>query len=123
MVYLHAGTRHRSSTYKNRAEAERFRDILAGDRARGLERDPTGPMTLFTDCAQAWYAAQSTGVEVAQTRAKQRLFLDCHLLPRWGQTQLGQIKRINVQMWVNEPLKQAPIGISRRIRIWAQSLD
>ncbi|MFI5099583.1 MAG: tyrosine-type recombinase/integrase [Actinomycetes bacterium] len=123
VVYRYGGKRHRSPTFPSRDLARAFQDTLAGDVARGIEYDPAGPKTAFEIYAERWFGSRLKNVDVAQSRARERSFLDVHLIPRWGAVQIGAIRRIEVQSWVNElAVKRKPRTVRDILQVFGQIL-
>jgi integrase len=91
--------RERSKTFAKKSDAEQWLDAVRGDLAHGSYVDPRGGKTRFADYARVWQASRvhrpTTEVHVEGT-------LRNHILPAFGDRQIGSIRRSEIQGFVKD---------------------
>lgn len=108
--------RSRSKTFDRKRDAERFLSAGSTEMERGNWIDPQeGRITVA-----AW-AEEFLRIVVnlrASTRYTYERDLAKYVLPRFGQTQLAQVKAVEVQKWLAEELAQglSPSSVHRHYR-------
>jgi integrase len=87
------------TTEEAEAKARRW-GILQEDKvARGIHRDPAVGKVPIREWEKTWWAAR---VVAQTTRAANRIRLDKHVLPRWGDVMLDEVRAIDVQAWIGQ---------------------
>lgn len=90
----------RGPTFARKVDAERFMATVEANKLRGTYVDPDRGKTLFRDYVTEWQANQiQLAPSSADTLASD---LKNHILPTFGDRQIGRIKRSGVQTWVTE---------------------
>ena len=85
--------------FRTKREAEDFLSSVEVSKMQGAWVDPTRSKVTVSEWAETWYAAQ---LQIKPTtRAGYRLYLDKHVLPRWGTVSLVDVGHADVQRWVN----------------------
>lgn len=95
--YFAPDGRERNKTFDTRRDAERFLDSVRGDLVRGAYVDPDAGRRVFRDFLVDW---QDSRVHADSTRDQVRMHMDNHVLPTFGDRQLGQVTQTQVQAWV-----------------------
>lgn len=86
--------------FRTKREAEDFLASVEVSKMRGEWVDPTKARITLGEWAEQWYAAQ---LQLKPTTLSgYRLWLDKHVIPRWGSTRITGITHAAVQTWVNE---------------------
>jgi integrase len=80
-------------------DAERYLAKIRSELLRGEYVDPAGARTLFRSYSKRWLDDQTFD---ESTREAVALRLRKHILPTWGDRQLGAIKAAAVQTWLRE---------------------
>jgi integrase len=73
---------------------------------RGVWRDPRAGRITVAEWHERWWAARV--VEDSTRRTDEGMFRN-HVLPKWGNWPLAQIRRLDVQAWIRE-MEQAGTG-------------
>src|SRR6185437_4218336 len=89
----------RSKTFRAKRDATAFLAEMETSKARGAYVSPHAGRMLFAEHAQQWKAPWNTE---NNTAARDRAIIRTHVLPRWGDVQLGKIDHIGLQAWVTE---------------------
>ncbi|TFC19495.1 site-specific integrase [Cryobacterium glucosi] len=85
--------------FRTKREAEDFLASVEVSKMRGEWVDPTRSKVNVGEWAEAWYSAQ---LQIKPTtRAGYRLYLDKHVLPKWGTVPLRSVQHADVQRWVS----------------------
>lgn len=85
-----------AGVYLKQRDAQDAINRALNEHAQGRWVDPQDSRTLVSKWAEDWYALRK-----APSR-KVRSVLDSQVIPRWGDWQLGDVKAMHVQQWVNE---------------------
>jgi len=86
--------------FRTKREAEQFLATVEVSKMRGEWVDPTRSRSSVASTAQEWFSAQ---VRVKPTTLSgYRHSLDKHVLPRWGQVRLVEVRHSAVQTWVGQ---------------------
>lgn len=93
--------RERSRTFSTLAEAERFKLMLEGEKARGDYFDPSRGNLLYGHWVDVWWSTVRGRLSPQRAR-DQDAILRNHILPRWGRVPLGAIDAMAVAQWVIE---------------------
>ena len=92
------GKRYGASFEKERDA--RVWGVLREDQvARGIHRDPAVGKILIRDWSKTWWDSR---IVADTTRGKDRIRLDKHVLPRWGEVMLDEVDVMGVQAWVSQ---------------------
>lgn len=89
--------KQKAKSFTRKADAERFRDSIAGDLVHGRYIDPDAGKVPFKKYATAWLAAQ-TFEESSHEMVALRLRL--HAYPVLGELMLGDIRPSTIQAWL-----------------------
>lgn len=88
----------RGKLFEKRRDAEEFQSELEDDIRRGRYIDPSYSNRTFTDLADTWLASKSSIKD--STYRRYRRDLDSYVIPRWGKTPIGSIKREDIDIWI-----------------------
>ncbi len=88
----------RTKDFKLRRDAEALVAELEDDIRTGRYIDPSQRDRKFAELAEAWL--RSKGKIKDATYRRYRRDLDNYVLPRWGQTSIGAIKREDIDAWI-----------------------
>ena len=102
--YRDSHGRSRSRTFDRRADALQFLERTGTAMQRGEWRDPRLQRTTFAEWVEQWW--DTVGDIRDSTRRTYRIEVDRHLLPAWGEVQLGRITSLSVQQWLARDLEQ-----------------
>jgi integrase len=91
------GGPQKTKHFNRKVDAERWLDNIRGDLARGLYIDPDAGRQPFGDYAREWQAAH---VHRASTADQVAAHLRNHVLPVFGDRELGSIRPSEIQAWV-----------------------
>src|SRR2546421_86412 len=110
--------RQRAKEFTKKVDAERFLATSRADMARGDWINPADAKRLFADVAEHWRSAQ---VHADTTAAAVAGDLRNHILPAFGDREIGRIRHSDVQAWVRRlsprsPARQVPGARRRRCR-------
>lgn len=109
-------------TYESRQEAFDAIDDARSGGVRGRFIDPTWGRIRVAVVADRWWLTR-TGHR-ASTRARDRIVLDRHLLPEFGNAQLIELTHEEVQAWVNRlAARLAPATVQRCFTVLRQVLN
>ncbi len=85
--------------FHTKREAEQYLATIEVAKARGDWIDPMQGRTTIRECAAEWFSAQ---VQIKPTtRSGYRYTLNRHILPTWGEREIGAITHGSVQQWVS----------------------
>ena len=89
-------------SFPNRDAAEVFLEQVKAERRAGIYRPPV--KATFRDAAEAWYVHGSTiggkrGPWKPTTKRDYRSVLDAHLIPEFGELQLGEVTAARIEQW------------------------
>lgn len=99
-------------SFPTRKEAERFERAELGGRDRGDWIDPTARIRRFAVLAAEWLA--SNPAKRPSTRERDRISLDSHILPTFGDRPIGSIRPADVQRWVTAlAARRSPRTVAR----------
>lgn len=96
--------KQRSKTFKKKADADRFKNEVATDVARGMYRDPKAGQVTFKAYAEEW---RSLRVVSYSTKEIERNQLERHIYPHIGNVRLEALTPTRVQALVKQ-LEQTP---------------
>jgi integrase len=106
--------RQRAKEFARKVDAERFLATTKADIARGQWINPAEAQRLFAEVAEHWRAAQ---VHVDSTAAAVSSDLRNHILPVFGEKQIGRIRHSDIQAWVRRlSEKLGPAAVERAYR-------
>ena len=94
------GDRHRSTSFRTKAEAQLFAAQLRTDQALGEWVSPDAGRVPLEQWVEEWLAAYVG--RASSTQARARSALRAHVLPRFGDRHLSTITRFDVARMVNE---------------------
>src|SRR2546422_512341 len=116
--------REKSKTFYSRREAERFQRQVRAQRTLGQLTDPTGGRRRFGDWSQEFEEGRFVGLS-RPSQLREASLLRNHVVPEFGDLQLGAIHRTHVQQWVNELVKKelAPDTVRRIYEILQRILE
>ncbi len=108
--------------FDNRTEAKRFLNQMTADKQNGTYRDPRDAELPFRKVAEGWLA---TKVKRPKTLAGYESLLRTHLLPTFGDRQVGSIKTSDVRRWLADMQRKgcAPGTIRNAYRVLTPILD
>lgn len=89
--------RERSRSFAKKIDAEEYRTKLEHDLRSGVYLDPAHSNISFGEVAQEFLATKH-GLK-ASSRGKYERTLFTWVLPRWGATPIGHIRRADVETW------------------------
>ncbi|WP_216911503.1 tyrosine-type recombinase/integrase [Nocardia noduli] len=89
----------RSKTFTTEREAKTFLAQVDVAKSTGTYVSPHAGRTKFGDHAQLWAA---TWNNERTTKSRDESIMRTHVLPQWGQWQLGRIDHLSVQKWITE---------------------
>lgn len=96
------GQQHKSPAFDTRSEAEDYKKVLDGEEvSRGQRRNTVKSKTPFREYAETWLASRSKSSQNRASRTRERAALNAHLVPAFGDTEIGAISRADIQQWVN----------------------
>lgn len=102
--------RERSKRFDRKIDAERWLDLNGADIARGQWVDPRLGKITFREWAEQW--TTTTAANRPSTRARDASYLRTHILPTFGDRQLGSISHLEVRGWVAElTTRKAPATV------------
>ncbi|MEV4462751.1 tyrosine-type recombinase/integrase [Micromonospora echinofusca] len=87
------------STFRSKAEAERFLSIMEADISQGRWIAPSAGRTTIAEWAEQWFTATESGWK-PKTRHTYRSVLDRLVLAHLGRTQLAMLRPIAVSRWI-----------------------
>lgn len=87
----------RTKTFKRKLDAERFLTHVESSKLAGHYLDPAAGRVTFGAFAERWLASQTFDPSTHEAVASR---LRVHILPTFGQVQLGQIRPSSVQAWL-----------------------
>lgn len=118
--YTDAAGRKRSRTFDTKTAALRWAGAEEAKVERGQRSDPTSARMRWGDWCDRWFPAKRLE---PSTRAGQQSRIDVHVRPRWGDTPLIQISRLDVQAWVNDlETRLSPSMVRQCYRVLSSSL-
>lgn len=91
--------RERSKNFARKADAERFLHTVQVDKLRGDWVDPRLARITFREWMERWWGTTSHLKQY--TREGYESLLRVHILPRFGNVQLGRIRPVDVREWVS----------------------
>jgi integrase len=114
--------RLRSRTFRRKVDASRFAQSIEADKARGDWLDPRLAKNTFGQYVEEWRPTIANLKPT--TRGGYESLLRAHLLPAFGNTQLGRIKRKDIQAFVAslENRKLSPARIRQAYRLLSMIL-
>ncbi len=106
--------RQRAKEFTKKVDAERFLATTRADIARGDWINPVNAKRLFADVAEHW---RTTQVHADTTAAAVAGDLKNHILPDFGDKEIGRIRHSDVQAWVRRLSERlAPATVDRSYR-------
>jgi integrase len=106
--------RQRAKEFTKKVDAERFLATTRADMARGDWINPVDAKRLFADVAEHW---RTTQVHADTTAAAVAGDLKNHILPDFGDEEIGRIRHSDVQAWVRRLSERlAPATVDRSYR-------
>ena len=103
MYRLPNGQKRSVGTFVHKAAARDAAIEAEGKTKRAGWRDPREGRITWRDWYQIWW--RSRAIE-PQTRSSEQSMVDVHIMPRWGDVALADIKRHDVQAWVMAMLSE-----------------
>jgi integrase len=99
------GGKQRKKSFDRKVDAQRWLDQMRADTHRGQYIDPRAGTVLVGDLARTWADGLSHLKE--STAATYRGIVKVHTLPAFGTWQLDELRRSDVQAWVERMSKNA----------------
>ena len=91
------GAPEQSKQFARKVDADRFRDRIAGDLARGEYVDPSkGREVIFGEFAQSWIDGRPWR---GSTRERQQSLYNNHVAGHFGTRPIGMIRTSELQAW------------------------
>lgn len=110
----HAGAPERSKQFARKADADQFRDRVAGDLVRGEYVDPAeGKRTIFGAFAESWIEGRPWA---PSTRERQRSLYHNHVAPTFAAKPIGMIRPSELQAWATG-LRLAPSSAGQAVQL------
>lgn len=94
------GPAPRAKLFAGKLEAEEYAAELEDDIRMGRYIDPRDRERRFDEVAESWLRSKKKIKDSTWLRYRQEL--DTHVLPRWGSTLLGAIKRDDIDEWITK---------------------
>jgi integrase len=110
--YRDPAGRMRGKVFARKVDAERWLLENEAAKLKGGWVDPRAGRTRFNELAERWWA--STAGLKPSTRDQYRKLLDHHVLPAFGQAQVGALDRLAVAEWLAGLLGQGTSAIRAR---------
>jgi integrase len=115
------------TTFRSRAEAERFLSLVEADIAQGRWISPEAGRTTVAEWAEQWFSAAVSGWK-QKTRHTYRSVLDRLVLAHLGRVQLATLRPIAVAKWagsLSEKLSPSQVRQAYRLltQIMASAVD
>jgi integrase len=107
--------RERSARFDRKIDAQDWLDTNSADIARGQWIDPRAGRVMFRDYANSWLEHRHD--IRASTRSKWRGLLDLHIVPTFGDTQLGDLSPSAVRRWNSELAARFPSTAASAYRL------
>lgn len=92
--------RQRELRFKRRGQADQFAAELEDDIRSGRYVDPAHREKPFREVAEKWLSAKKRIKDATWLRYRREL--DNYVLPRWGETRVGEIQADQVRDWVDQ---------------------
>ncbi len=117
------GGRQRKKSFDRKVDAQRWLDQMRADTHRGQYIDPRAGTVLVGDLARTWAGGLSHLKE--STAATYRGIVRVHILPAFGAWRLDEVRRSDVQAWVERMSKsgKAPGTVRQSHRALSLILD
>lgn len=111
--------RHKTTTFKKKADAVSYRKKVEGDELAGLVSDPKGGARLFGPYADNWIETRMVkGKPLSPaTRQGYRALMRRHLTPAFGGTKLRQITKARVRSWHDKLAASSPDQAAKAYRL------
>ncbi|WP_222426682.1 tyrosine-type recombinase/integrase, partial [Amycolatopsis rhizosphaerae] len=93
------GTTSSIPGFPTRKIADHYAADMETDQRRKTWIDPADSRTTLADWAQQWLPAQDLD---PRTIDNYRSYLHCHILPRFGDTALGEITTLDIDTWTKQ---------------------
>ena len=87
----------RSTSFRRKADAERFATLTEADKLRGTYVDPSAGRIILRAFAEQWLAAQTFD---ESTRIATELRIRLHITPHLGDRSIAAIRPSDIQAWV-----------------------
>jgi len=114
--------RERTKRFDRKVDAERWLDLNGADLARHQWVDPRLGKVTFRAWSEQW--TSTTVANRPSTRARDASCLRTHVLPMFGDREIGGITHIEVRAWVAElSTRKAPATVHKAFQIMAKILD
>lgn len=97
--YVDDSAREHARSFTRKVDAQRWLDQITTAVGTGTYTDPRDAATPFSAIAEAWIATKAT--KAPKTVAGYRSILDTLVLPRWGETGIGEIRHEELQQWIS----------------------
>jgi integrase len=94
------GGRQRKRSFDRKVDAQRWLDQMRADMHRGQYIDPRAGSVRLREVATAWAGGLAHLKE--STAVRYRGIVATHVLPAFGDWQLDQVRRSDVQAWVDQ---------------------
>lgn len=108
--YRDPSGRERTRNFTRKGDAQEFLDRQRSDVLRGDWVDPDAGRITIREWAPRWLATKQH--RKASTRAGYRDVLNGRVLPRFGDMQLREITRLELETWISE-MQAEPLSASR----------
>lgn len=97
--YTDSAGKKRSKTFDTKTAALRWAGAEEEKVQRGQRSDPASARMKWGEWCDRWFPSKRLE---PTTRAGQQSRIDVHVRPRWGDTTLIAVSRVDVQAWVND---------------------
>lgn len=107
--------------FTHKAAAQRAAAEAEGKARRSIWRDPDAAKRPLSEWVTEWWPTRTIGAGTLKAQASYR---DQHLLPRFGRTPLGSIRRQDVRAWAAELARSglAPATVQRCVHLLSAAL-
>ncbi|MYS25175.1 Site-specific recombinase XerD [Streptomyces sp. DvalAA-14] len=90
----------KAKTFALKVKGEDYRSQVEARLGDGTYRDPAAGRVTFATVADSWFKSQLHLKR--SSRARYRIALDTHVIPRWGSTPVDRIQYDDIAAWLTE---------------------
>ena len=112
----------RAKTFERKKDAQKFLSKSETDVVTGNWRDPQLEKITYEAWAEEWW---TTTVNLRpSTRKRDEIYLNNHILPRFGSTELGELSPLEIRRWIADLVDKglAPATVRKAYQIFSKSL-
>lgn len=91
--------RERSQSFKKKPDAEAHQTFVENSLRESSYTSPEVAALTVSDAVEAWMNSKKNPGEASRSAYRDRI--DNYVLPRWGNTRLSAVKRVDVDTWVS----------------------